>query len=212
MNASASVPGTPPGCERIAYVLGFQGPTISVDTACSSTVVATHLAVAGIRTSECEMALAGGVNMLLTPDLSINFSKAHMLSPDGRCFTFDARANGYVRGEGCGMNLLKPLADAQDAGDNIIACIRGSAINQDGRSSGLTAPNGPQQQAVIRTALADGGVEASDVGEAVRLMTAATLQVRAKRRRPHAAAHAALNILHATSRASPCRPTPPFVR
>jgi myxalamid-type polyketide synthase MxaC len=149
---------------RIAYILGFQGPTISVDTACSSSLVAAHLALSGLRSDECDMALAGGVNMLLTPDLSINFSKAHMLSPDGRCFTFDARANGYVRGEGCAMLLLRSLSDAQDSGDNVVAMIRGSAINQDGRSSGITAPNGPSQQNCIRAALVRGGVSAADVG------------------------------------------------
>jgi len=149
---------------RIAYVLGFQGPTISVDTACSSSLVAAHLALGGIASGECEMALAGGVNMLLSPDLSINFSKAHMLSPDGRCFTFDARANGYVRGEGAAMLLLRPLSAAQADGDNVVALVRGSAINQDGRSSGITAPNGPSQSACIRAALSRGGVAPAEVG------------------------------------------------
>lgn len=149
---------------RIAYVMGFQGPTVSVDTACSSSVVAVHMGCQAIQLDECEMALCGGVNMLITPDLSINFSKAHMLSPNGRCFTFDSRANGYVRGEGCGMLLLKPMSDAQDGGDNVVATLRGSAINQDGRSSGITAPNGPSQQNCMRFALAKAGVAPASVG------------------------------------------------
>jgi epothilone polyketide synthase D len=148
---------------RIAYTFGLQGPTISIDTACSSSLVGVHLAIQSLRTGECTMALAGGVNALLEPTLSINFSKANMLSADGHCHTFDASANGYVRGEGCGMVMLRPLKDALEAGDNVVAVIRGSAINQDGKTNGVTAPNGPSQQKVIRAALNDANVNAADV-------------------------------------------------
>jgi acyl transferase domain-containing protein/NADPH:quinone reductase-like Zn-dependent oxidoreductase/acyl carrier protein len=144
---------------RIAYVLGLQGPTLSVDTACSSSLVALHLAITSLRAGECTMALAGGVNLLLEPTLSINFSKAKMLSPDGRCHTFDAAANGYVRGEGCGMLVIRPLAEALADRDNVVAVLQGSAVNQDGASNGLTAPNGPSQQKVIRESMRNAGVE-----------------------------------------------------
>ncbi|GAB1543388.1 hypothetical protein NUACC21_60620 [Scytonema sp. NUACC21] len=138
---------------RLSYLLDLRGPSLAVDTACSSSLVAVHLACQNLRHGECNMALAGGVNLILSPELNITFSKAQMMSADGRCKTFDANADGYVRGEGCGVVLLKRLSDAVRDGDNILALIRGSAINQDGRSNGLTAPNGPSQQAVIRQAL-----------------------------------------------------------
>ncbi|MGZ9234786.1 MAG: type I polyketide synthase, partial [Anaerolineales bacterium] len=144
---------------RISYLLGLQGPAISVDTACSSSLIATHLAIQSLRTGECRMAIAGGVNTILLPELHISFSRARMLSGDGRCKTFDARADGFVRSEGCGMVVLKRLSDALADGDTILAVIRGSAVNQDGRSSGLTAPNGLAQEAVIRSALANAHVE-----------------------------------------------------
>jgi malonyl CoA-acyl carrier protein transacylase len=143
---------------RLSYFLGLTGPCLSVNTACSSSLVGVHLACQSLRNSECDLALAGGVNLILTPELSINFSKARMLSPDGRCKTFDATANGYVRAEGCGVILLKRLKDAQADGDRILAVIRGSAINQDGHTSGLTVPHGPSQQAVIQQALENGSV------------------------------------------------------
>src|SRR5690606_27806395 len=149
---------------RIAYVLGCQGPAIAVDTACSSSLVAVHLAVQSLRAGECRMALAGGVNMILSPETTVALSRAHMMAPDGRCKAFDARADGFVRGEGGAVLVLKRLSDAQAAGDRILAVIRGSAVNQDGRSNGLTAPNGPAQQAVIREALANAGIEPGDVG------------------------------------------------
>ncbi len=149
---------------RVSYVLGLQGPAISVDTACSSSLVALHLACQGLRQGECDLALAGGVNLILTPELNINFSKAGMMSRDGRCHTFDAAASGYVRGEGGGMVVLRRLRDAIAAGDRILAVVRGSAVNQDGRSNGLTAPNGPSQEAVIRAALAQAGVAGAQVG------------------------------------------------
>lgn len=149
---------------RLSYLLGLQGPSIALDTACSSSSVAVHLAVNSLRQGECDMALAGGTHLILSPDYSINFSRARMLSPDGRCKTFDTAANGYVRGEGCGIVVLKRLSDAQRDGDSIVALIRGSAVNQDGRTNGLTAPNGLSQQAVIREALADAKLSASEVG------------------------------------------------
>lgn len=149
---------------RLAYVLGTQGPAVSVDTACSSSLVAVHSAVLSLRAGECNLALAGGVNLILSPVATIALSKAHMMAPDGRCKAFDARANGFVRSEGAAMLVLKRLSDAVAAGDPIVAVIRGSAINQDGRSNGLTAPNGPAQESVIRAALANGGVTAAQVG------------------------------------------------
>ena len=117
---------------RLSYFYGLQGPTISVDTACSSSLVAVHLAVMSLRQRESDLALAGAVNQILSPELSINFCRARMLSPDSRCKTFDAAANGYVRSEGAGMIVLKRLSDALADGDRILALIRGSAINQDG--------------------------------------------------------------------------------
>ena len=149
---------------RLAFLLGFTGPALAIDTACSSSLVAVHIACQNLRQRECDLALAGGVNLMLTPDLTVNFCKALMLSPDGRCKTFDASADGFARGEGCGMVVLKRHSDAVRDGDPILALIRGSAINQDGRTSGLTVPNGPSQQAVIRQALENAGVKPADVG------------------------------------------------
>jgi acyl transferase domain-containing protein/SAM-dependent methyltransferase/acyl carrier protein len=149
---------------RISHALGFHGPSMVVDTACSGSLVAIHLACQSLRAGECRLALAGGVNLILSPEININFSKSRMLSQDGRCKTFDAAADGYGRGEGCGLLVLKRLTDAQAQGDKILAVIRGSAINQDGRSGGLTVPNGSAQQAVIRQALANAGVTPEDVG------------------------------------------------
>ncbi|HLF25324.1 MAG TPA: beta-ketoacyl synthase N-terminal-like domain-containing protein [Anaerolineae bacterium] len=144
---------------RLSYLLGLHGPNIAVDTACSASLVAVHLAVQSLRSGECRLALAGGVSLIITPEVSINFSRSQMMAPDGRCKTFDARADGYVRGEGCGLIVLKRLSDALAEGDEILAVIRGTAINHDGRSSGLTAPNGLAQEAVIRAALANAGLE-----------------------------------------------------
>ncbi len=148
---------------RISYVLGLQGPSVSIDTACSSSLVAVHLAVQSLRSGECTMALACGTNAILAPDTMIALAKYRMLAPDGRCKTFDAAADGFVRGEGVGVVVLKRLTDAVAAGDNILAVIRGSAVNQDGPSSGLTAPNGPAQVMVIRDALVNGEVRPADV-------------------------------------------------
>lgn len=144
---------------RLSYLLGLQGPSMAIDTACSSSLVAVYLACQSLRVGDSDMALAGGVNLVLAPEVSMMLSKAHMMAPDGRCKTFDAGADGFVRGEGCGVVVLKRLSDAQAANDNILAVIRGWACNQDGRSSGLTAPNGGAQQAVVRQALACGGIK-----------------------------------------------------
>ena len=138
---------------RLSYLLDLKGPSLAVDTACSSSLVALHLASQSLKTGECDQAIAGGVNLMLSPELTETFSIAGMMAGDGRCKTFDASADGYVRGEGCGVVILKRVADAQRDGDRILAVIKGSAINQDGRSNGLTAPNGLSQQAVIRQAL-----------------------------------------------------------
>ncbi|NEO42203.1 MAG: type I polyketide synthase [Moorea sp. SIOASIH] len=148
---------------RISYILGLTGPSLAVDTACSSSLVSVHLACSSLRNQECNLAIAGGVNCLISPGTTITLSKAQMLSPEGRCKTFDASANGFVRGEGCGLVVLKRLSDALSDGDNILAVIRGTAINQDGRTSGLTVPNGPSQQTVIRQALENGGVDPAQV-------------------------------------------------
>lgn len=149
---------------RISYRLGLQGPSVAVDTACSSSLVAIHQACQALRLGECDLALAGGANVLLTPATMVTFSHAHMLAPDGRCKTFDAAADGYVRGEGCGVIVIKRLEDALADGDRIRAVIRGSAINQDGASGGLTVPNGVAQQRVIADALQRAGIAPADVG------------------------------------------------
>ena len=148
---------------RLSYTLGLQGPAIVIDTACSASLVALHLASQSLRRGECDLALAGGVNLILSPDAHIAFTKARMMATDGRCKTFDAGADGYGRGEGCVMIALRRLSVAQARGDRILALVRGSAINQDGRSSGLTAPNGPAQEAVIRAALADARLAPADL-------------------------------------------------
>ena len=148
---------------RLSYALDFRGPSLAVDTACSSALVAVHLAMQSLRNGESDLALAGGVNVMLSPELTITFSQARMMASDGRCKTFDASADGYVRGEGCGVVVLKRLDDALRDGDNVLALLRGSAVNQDGRSNGLTAPNGPSQQAVIRQALESAGVQPAQI-------------------------------------------------
>ncbi len=148
---------------RISYFFDFRGPSLAVDTACSSSLVAAHLACRALRDGECERAVVGGVNLLLDPEITIALSKAGMLAPDGRCKAFDAYANGYVRGEGCGVIVLKPLSAALAAGDRIYAVIRGSAVNQDGKSNGLTAPNPAAQRAVLRAAYRSAGIEPGTV-------------------------------------------------
>ena len=148
---------------RLSYLLGCEGPSLAVDTACSSSLVSVHLACQSLRNEECRMALTAGVNVILAPEVMVNFSKARMMAADGHCKTFDAAADGYVRGEGCGVVVLKRLSDALADGDPVLAVIRGSAVNQDGRSNGLTAPNGPAQEALIRKALSEAGLEPDDL-------------------------------------------------
>ncbi|MEG4395134.1 non-ribosomal peptide synthetase/type I polyketide synthase [Microcoleus sp. BROC3] len=148
---------------RLSYFFGFTGPALAVDTACSSSLVAVHLASHSLLRGECDLAVASGVNLLLSPELSIAFSQAGMLSPDGQCKTFDAEANGYVRSEGCGVVVLKRLKKALADNDNILAVVRGTAINQDGTSSGLTAPNERSQEAVIQKALSMAKVSPKEV-------------------------------------------------
>jgi acyl transferase domain-containing protein/acyl carrier protein len=148
---------------RLSYVLNLQGPSLAVDTACSSSLVAVYLACQSLRQDECRTALAGGVNLMLTPEMHVLGAKSLLLSPDGRSKTFDRRANGFVRGEGCGLLVLKRLADALSENDNVLAVIRGIAVNQDGRTNGLSAPNGLSQQRVIRRALHNALLEPSRV-------------------------------------------------
>ncbi|ADO71800.1 modular polyketide synthase [Stigmatella aurantiaca DW4/3-1] len=148
---------------RIAYALGLEGPTLAVDTACSSSLVAAHLACQSLRNGECDLALVGGSNLLLSPRMSVYFSKLKALSPDGACKAFDSSANGYVRGEGAGVLVLKRLSEALADGDPILSVMRGTAVNQDGRSNGLTAPSRAAQERVIESALRQGGVSPLDV-------------------------------------------------
>jgi acyl transferase domain-containing protein len=149
---------------RLAHFLDLHGPAVPVDTACSSSLVALHLACASLRNGECDTAVVGGVNLILAPETSVVVAKTYALSSDGRCRSFDSRATGFVRGEGCGVIVLRRLEDAEVAGDRVRAVVRGSAINQDGRSAGITAPNGLAQEQVLSRALAVAGVEAAEIG------------------------------------------------
>ena len=160
-----SVTGIAPSAAvgRLSYLFGFQGPNLALDTACSSSLVAVHLACQSLRLKESDLALAGGVNLILTPEGHIGFSKLKALAPDGRCKPFDASADGYGRGEGCGLVLLKRLGEALLDRDPIVAVLRGSAVNQDGRSNGFTAPNGLAQEEVIRAALRAAAMEPKDI-------------------------------------------------
>ncbi|PRQ04170.1 Phthiocerol synthesis polyketide synthase type I PpsC [Enhygromyxa salina] len=149
---------------RLSHFLGVHGPSLTVDTACSSSMTAIHLAVRSLRAGECDLAIAGGVNALLSPLTLVERSKNRMLSPTGRCRPFDVGADGIAIGEGCGMVVLKRLSDAMLAGDRIRAIIRGSALNHDGRTSGLTVPNGLAQRALLRAAITEAGVQPEEVG------------------------------------------------
>ncbi|MPY98080.1 MAG: amino acid adenylation domain-containing protein [Actinophytocola sp.] len=148
---------------RISFHYDFRGPSLAVDTACSSSLVATHVACRSLATGECDLAVVGGVNAVLTPEPIIGFCKAGMLSPDGRCRTFDARANGYVRAEGAGVLILKPLAAALDDDDPIRAVIRGTGTNEDGHTVGITVPSARAQQELMVRVLADAGIGPGDV-------------------------------------------------
>ncbi|KST62480.1 type I polyketide synthase [Mastigocoleus testarum] len=148
---------------RLSYVLNLRGPSLVIETACSSSLVALHFACRSLQTGESNLGLVGGVSLMLSPEPTITYSQARMMANDGRCKTFDASADGYVRGEGCGVVVLKRLCDAVRDGDRIQAIIKGSAVNQDGTSNGLTAPNGPSQQAVIRQALENAGVSPDQI-------------------------------------------------
>lgn len=149
---------------RLSYTFGFTGPSMIVDTACSSSLVTTHLAIQALRLGECDVAISAGVNLIFGPQTHINFCKAKMLAPDGHCKTFSDDADGYARGEGVGVIVLKRLSDAEKDGDNILALLRGSAINQDGPSGGLTVPNGPSQVKVIKSAINNAAVDPSNIG------------------------------------------------
>ena len=148
---------------RLSYFLDLRGPSLTVDTACSSSLVAVHLACQSLRTGQSELAIAAGVNLVLSPAVTSSFDAAEAMSPSGACHAFDAAADGFVRGEGCGVAVLKRLSDALRDGDRVLAVVRGSAVNQDGRSNGLMAPNPAAQAAVLRAACADAGVAPSQV-------------------------------------------------
>ena len=148
---------------RVSYFFGLTGPSLAIDTACSSSLVALHLACESLRARESHLALAGGVNLMLSPEVMVSFSQARMLAPDGRSKTFDAAADGYVRGEGCGLVVLKRLSDAVADGDHILGVVRGTAVNQGGPSGGLTVPSGAAQQRVIERALLQAGAAPHEV-------------------------------------------------
>jgi myxalamid-type polyketide synthase MxaE and MxaD len=148
---------------RVSFLLNLRGPNMAIDTACSSSLVAVHLAAQSLRTGECDVAVAGGVNAVISPVGTVFLSKWGVLAPDGRCKPFDASADGFGRGEGCGMVVLKRLSDAQRDGDTIHAVIRGSATNQDGHGTRLSAPNGPSQQAVIRRAISNASLKPEQI-------------------------------------------------
>lgn len=149
---------------RLSYLLDLRGPSISIDTACSSSLVAIHLACQSLRSGESSVTLAGGVSLMLSPEMMITLSKVGFMSPSGRCRTFDALADGFIRGEGCGVVVLKRLSDAIADGDRVLSVIRGTAVNQDGHSTVLAAPNGLAQQALLREALSNAQLTSDRVG------------------------------------------------
>jgi acyl transferase domain-containing protein/acetylornithine/succinyldiaminopimelate/putrescine aminotransferase len=149
---------------RLSYLLDLRGPSLALDTACSSSLMAVHLAVRSLRSGESDLALAGGVNVLLAPEITEIFAAAGMMAPDGRCKTFDRAADGYVRSEGCGLVVLRRLSDAVADGDRVLGVVAGSAVGQEGRTNGLTAPSGPAQQAILRAALQDARTRPGDIG------------------------------------------------
>ena len=148
---------------RLSYFLDLRGPSLTVDTACSSSLVAVHLACQSLRTGQSELAVAAGVNLILSPVVTRSFDAAEAMSPTGACHAFDAAADGFVRGEGCGVAVLKRLSDAIRDGDQVLAVVRGSAVNQDGRSNGLMAPNPTAQAAVLRAACTDAGIQPLEI-------------------------------------------------
>ena len=149
---------------RISYTLNLRGPSMVIDTACSSSLVAVHMACQALRAGEADLALAGGVNVITSPRIALSFSQGGLMAADGRCKPFDHRANGYVRSEGVGVVVLKPLPRAVADGDRVYAVVRGGAVNQDGRTNGLTAPNGPSQEGVLRAAVKAAGLSGRDIG------------------------------------------------
>ena len=177
---------------RISFVLGLTGPAVPLDLACASSLVAVHQAAAALRQGEVEMALVGGVNAILSPEITMFMHDVGMLPRSGRCSTFDAAADGFVRGEGCGVVILKRLGEALADGDRIWAVIRGSAVNQNGTSAGLTVPNGPAQERVIEDALAPTGIApdqvdyleahgaGSDLGDPIEVQAAAAVYGRGR--------------------------------
>lgn len=148
---------------RLSYILDLQGPSLVIDTACSSSLFALHFACKSLQSHESNLCLVGGVSLILSPEPTISYCQSRLLAADGRCKTFDASADGYVRSEGCGVAILKRLDDALRDGDNILAIVKGSAVNQNGLSNGLTVPNGMSQQAVIRQALENAKVSPAEI-------------------------------------------------
>ncbi|MEM7311496.1 MAG: beta-ketoacyl synthase N-terminal-like domain-containing protein, partial [Planctomycetota bacterium] len=198
---------------RVSYAFDFRGPALAVDTACSSSLVSTHLACRSLRERECDLALAAGVNALLSPHGNALTSSGRMLSPTARCHTFDEDADGTIRGEGCGVVALKRLADAIADGDPIVAVIHGSAVNHDGASGGLTIPSRFAQEEVVRAALADGGIAADELdyveahgtgtplGDPIELRALAASLGAAERERPLLVGSVKTNVGHLESAA-----------